>query len=423
MLSENHGRAGRTDRMNREAAEQYLAYLDPETEQFTFQTFTDSDTKKESYERNPHTKAIIDPLARVLHGTLDRHWATLVDLSRHGAGIFVTVNKTTLHGRRNNENITDVRAYCVDCDGVPQDEIKVAALALGLMPHIIVKSSDGKWHFYWCVDDAPLEGFGATQKRLAELFGSDQSVCDLARVMRLPGFPHQKDGSIGDLVQLAKTHDAVNYSEDEFQRALANALAAQRPRKMPERPTEATERAGPDQLRGAAPEYPRHREDRSIAAQLAQNLGTSRPDWSRGYAEGRRNIECAKRAASCLGRGMSEEETLAECLSWNNLNTPPLDDSEVRSVVASMARTHERNHSSAPELRILTPSALENSQFIFDGDIDLVPPRELIKGLVPASGVVFIGGQSSAGKTFIAIALGLALASGRDFLCTKSKTE
>ena len=106
--------------LDREDARRFLQYLDPDTDEFTFQTFTDSDERKKAYEKNPRTAQIIDPLAQVLHGTLDKHYPTLVDLSRRGAGIFVTVNKTTLRGRRNRENITEVRAYFSDCDGVAE---------------------------------------------------------------------------------------------------------------------------------------------------------------------------------------------------------------------------------------------------------------------------------------------------------------
>jgi hypothetical protein len=44
----------------------------------------------------------------------------------------------------------------------------------------------------------------------------------------------------------------------------------------------------------------------------------------------------------------------------------------------------------------------------------------LMKKLLPASGIAFIGGQSGAGKTFVAIALGVALAAGIEFF--KHKT-
>ncbi|NDB69723.1 MAG: hypothetical protein EB015_17305, partial [Methylocystaceae bacterium] len=56
------------------------------------------------------------------------------------------------------------------------------------------------------------------------------------------------------------------------------------------------------------------------------------------------------------------------------------------------------------------------SGFIFDGDILPKPPPELVKRLVPASGICFIGGQSGAGKTFIAVDLATSLASGVAFL-------
>src|SRR5437879_3328740 len=95
--------------LDREAARTFLEFLDPDTDKFTFQTFTDSDEKKKTYQRNRRGR-IIDSLAKVLHGTLDQHWPTLVELSRAGAGVFVTINRTTFKGR-NKESITGVRAY------------------------------------------------------------------------------------------------------------------------------------------------------------------------------------------------------------------------------------------------------------------------------------------------------------------------
>ena len=103
--------------LDRDAALRFLECLDPDTDRFTFQTFTDSDQRKKFYERKSRTGRTLDPLAKVLHGTLDEHWAVLVDLSRRGAGVFVTINQTTLRGR-NRENITRVRAYFPDLDDV-----------------------------------------------------------------------------------------------------------------------------------------------------------------------------------------------------------------------------------------------------------------------------------------------------------------
>jgi hypothetical protein len=43
------------------------------------------------------------------------------------------------------------------------------------------------------------------------------------------------------------------------------------------------------------------------------------------------------------------------------------------------------------------------AMFTFVGDAPAAPPRELIKGLLPAEGVAVTGGQPSAGKTFVEI--------------------
>ena len=305
--------------LDREAAHIFLQYLDPDAEKFTFQTFTDSDERKKTYQVNPRTGQITDPLAKVLHGTLDEHWASLVDASRLGAGIFVTVNKTTLCGRRNRENIVGVRTYFADCDGVAPVEMKAAILALGLMPHIGVQSSSGRYHCYWCVSDAPLTRFAETQKKLSALLGSDPQICDLPRVMRIPGFPHQKDGSDGELVRLIHTRDGDNFRDADFQNALTNALILRTPLKP--------------------------LKDRAL-----EGFGKPSPDWSQGYAEGQRNNECARRAGSAISEGDAYGKVIARCLRWNQLNRPPLSDDEIKAVVSSIWKRHATKPAVVPHL-------------------------------------------------------------------------
>jgi hypothetical protein len=48
--------------------------------------------------------------------------------------------------------------------------------------------------------------------------------------------------------------------------------------------------------------------------------------------------------------------------------------------------------------------------FIEDDEAELPEPDDLVKGMVPKCGVMFIGGQSQAGKTFIALSLAYSLA-------------
>jgi RepB DNA-primase from phage plasmid len=166
--------------INRADAKRFLAALDDRTDRFTFQTFDDNDQRKDKR------------LARILHGTLDEHYGTLVEFSRRGAGVFVTINTTNFQGR-SVECIVEVRAYFADLDGAPLANVG----RLALPPDIITETSAGRYHAFYLVSDAPLSGehFRQTQQRLANLLDGDSSVCDLPRVMRLPGFPHQKDPS------------------------------------------------------------------------------------------------------------------------------------------------------------------------------------------------------------------------------------
>jgi AAA domain len=57
--------------------------------------------------------------------------------------------------------------------------------------------------------------------------------------------------------------------------------------------------------------------------------------------------------------------------------------------------------------------------FIEDDDSPIPEPDELVKGLVPKEGVCFVGGQSQAGKSFIATYLAYCLASAAPFFGRK----
>jgi hypothetical protein len=175
--------------INRNDAERFLAILDNRTDKFTFQTFDDNDQRKDKR------------LARILHGTLDQHYRTLADYSRRGAGVFVTINTTNFHGR-SVQCIIQVRAYFADLDGAPLDNVR----RLTVPPDIITETSPGRYHVFYLVFDALLgeEHFKKTQQTLANLLGGDPSVCDLPRVMRLPGFPHQKDPSNPFMTRILK---------------------------------------------------------------------------------------------------------------------------------------------------------------------------------------------------------------------------
>jgi len=163
-------------------ARQFLDLLDP-SGQYTFQTIADRKGASDGWRLN-----------RVLHGSFDEHADALVSLNILGAGIFVMVNEGDGVTRPGNKtcraikNVIRVRSAFVDLDGSPVDPVIEAKV----QPSIVVESSPNRWHAYWRLDDCPLGQFKAMQLALAERFGGDPAVNDLCRVMRLPGFIHQK---------------------------------------------------------------------------------------------------------------------------------------------------------------------------------------------------------------------------------------
>jgi len=163
-------------------AQKFLDALDPKG-LFTFQTFGEGEHKKDGW------------LRCVLHGTFADHKDELANLNAQGAGVFFMVNHGNgilLDGNktcRTNENVIAIRALFVDLDGAPLDPVQGAAVP----PDIIVESSVGRYHAYWLAPGCPNTDFTRRQKQLAAKFDGDPAVIDLARVMRVPGFVHQKD--------------------------------------------------------------------------------------------------------------------------------------------------------------------------------------------------------------------------------------
>ena len=96
---------------------------------------------------------------------------------------FIVVND----GGHRDQDITSVRACFVDADGVLEPE------KWRVQPNMIVRRDASHWHAYWMIDDGePMRLFQETQRALAGYYGTDSAVCNLSRVMRLPGFYHHK---------------------------------------------------------------------------------------------------------------------------------------------------------------------------------------------------------------------------------------
>ncbi|TSA87902.1 DUF3987 domain-containing protein [Deinococcus detaillensis] len=205
-----------------------LAQLDGRS---TFQTFDDRPVKNRR-------------LSRILHDP-----AELQALNRQGAGVFVMVNEGDGEGRA-IANVTRIRTYCADFDGQPLPE------RWPLAPSMLNESSLGKFHAYWILEDAesvPLDNnaFNVQQEAIARAVGSCPDDCKgLNRVMRLPGFLHQKGESF--------TSRIVSCTGERFTLAQIQAafpLPAKLPIPLAQQPTHSPLTGKPSTQREAQQKY------------------------------------------------------------------------------------------------------------------------------------------------------------------------
>jgi len=275
--------------------EQVRQFLDMFSGQLTFQTFDDD------------TKCKRNVLSSISHGWNTTVLDALCSYNDKGAGVFLMINEGDGQGRK-RQNVRNVRAVFVDLDGAPLDPV----LDADLDPHIVVESSPGKYHAYWFVQDCTLEQFGTLQKSLASRFNGDASVNDLCRVMRIPGFFHRKGISFLSRI-LNINPDLPKYSVADIQKLTAYADKS-------------------DSLQGL----------------------------SAGVLEGSRNNHLMRLGGSLLNRDIMPEQMFEQLWLENLANClPPLEDSEVRTIVSSLeryrdneARAKNYTHQTAAEILI-----------------------------------------------------------------------
>jgi len=179
-----------------EQAKRYLNLLDPQASEFVFQTFDDSKSRK-------------DPrLAGIKGGSFQQVQAWLAGKNGSGAGVFVTVNETDGKGRK-LENITRIRA-------IWHEEDTSCGIDFPVEPHITIESSPGKFHRYWLCEGLTRDDFAGIMRRMVQDYGSDPNARDLARVLRVPGFYHQKDPTSPFKVRIVDESGAEPYTRDEM---------------------------------------------------------------------------------------------------------------------------------------------------------------------------------------------------------------
>lgn len=162
----------------------------------------------------------IDP--RNFRGTFADLEEVLRKYNQSGFGIFANVNELDGKGRE-LPNVHAIRTHMVDLDDVRVSAMQYSvatSLDNTFPPHFAVQSSENKYHLYWLVEPYRSNDFYALhQRKLAEVYSGDKTIHDATRVMRVPGFTHNKT-DIPQMVSCWETGRHPRYTWEQVQNAL-----------------------------------------------------------------------------------------------------------------------------------------------------------------------------------------------------------
>lgn len=118
---------------------------------------------------------------------------------------------------RDKTNVVAFNAFFMDFDDRTKPEQMTRIRSIGFTPSAIVESGNGYHVYFEFEEPAVLEpaAWSAVQTGLAKRFGGDTAVSDPARLMRLPGSYHTKDGSTPVLVHILEKNEVL-YSPQTF---------------------------------------------------------------------------------------------------------------------------------------------------------------------------------------------------------------
>ena len=156
---------------------------------------------------------------------------TLQNYNGQGCGIYFVVNgggQTDAEVRRHKiaraqfieidppeKDLERVKAGELEIDDLLAEQLE-KILAFPLEPSMIIRTWKSL-HCYWLLDDGKIELFPNIQERLIQYFGSDPTIKNESRVMRLYGFNHCKYEPV--LVRLIKA-GFEKYTQEQFNEIL-----------------------------------------------------------------------------------------------------------------------------------------------------------------------------------------------------------
>ena len=136
-----------------------------------------------------------------------------------GYGIFETINQYN-GKRRFKDNVVKILSWAVDIDvGTIEEQFEIIKRALP--PSRVVRSKNG-FHVYYDAEDGSIENWqDIVEFRLIPYFNGDLKAKDWARILRKPGYLHQKNLDDPFLV-MEVMNTGITYTAADMARCFPN---------------------------------------------------------------------------------------------------------------------------------------------------------------------------------------------------------
>lgn len=257
----------------------------------------------------------LDSCRSTWHAAKDLHLVAdeLTQENRTGQHIHISANPRRNSGGKASKDVAMCRCLFADLDKTTPDAAQKLLDSTRLPKPTLTVASGHGIHLYWRLAEpiTELATWTRFQKDLIALLNSDPAIHDPARIMRLPGFTNHKappapceivEADANRTYELAELHECI-----------------------PERVGASTESPNG----GTA--LPRKPATVDVFARVERYAATWEP-----ASEGERNIAAYRHAAQ-LARGfnMSPEDAWPFLSQWNERNSPPLSEDELRGVITN----------------------------------------------------------------------------------------
>ncbi len=342
----------------------------------------------------------------------------LRECDRANRGLYFCVSTLVANAaRRCKETVAELPGLHADLDydkiEAEPEEVKQALRQVALPPSKVVSSGRGL-HCYWHFREAlpataeNIKQVEALLRRLADQLAGDPAVCEVARLMRLPGSHNTKEGA---WIEVEVVDDRpARYDLVELEEWLDEAAPVLR-RKAPAKSNGGHDGNPFQNFAGQDEDKPPIDIEQRLADMTFHGTGDAGVHVTQ--------LECS---AALLNRGVPLDEVVEILLkatrraagehgtSWNW----DQEERDIRDMCATWIEKH-------PEVTEKTGSSGSTKEmdpladFHFDGIGSIEPEPRLIDDLLSMTGLTLIGGQSGAGKTFLAIMMMVCLAEKKPF--------